>query len=126
MKQEGGPEGPPLRTTSHFLPLTLRYLPMDIAVSYVFSAPPERVWNLLMDPETIKSCIPGCERLDPDGEDRYRATLTVALAAITGTYSGTVVIADKVPHSSYRLVAEGQGRPGFIKANSLIALRADS
>jgi uncharacterized protein len=98
---------------------------MDISGSYTFSAPPERVWNLLMDPESIKSCIPGCERLDPDGEDRYRATLTVALAAITGTYSGTVVIADKAPHNSYRLVAEGQGRPGFIKGNSLIALRAD-
>ena len=52
-------------------------------------------------------------------------TLTVALAAITGTYNGTVVLTDKIPHTSYRLVVEGQGRPGFVKGSSAIALRAD-
>ena len=50
-------------------------------------------------------------RFEPAGEDRYRARLTVALAAITGSYEGTIVITDKVPHSSYRLTAEGQGSP---------------
>jgi uncharacterized protein len=98
---------------------------MDISGSYTFNASPARVWDLLMDPTVIASCIPGCDKFEPDGEDRYRATLTVALAAITGSYAGTVVLADKVPHSSYRLIAEGQGRPGFVKGSSQIALRAD-
>jgi hypothetical protein len=98
---------------------------MDITGSYTFKAPPDRVWTLLMDPAAIASCIPGCDTFEPDGEDRYRATLTVALAAITGTYAGTVVLSEKVPSESYRLTAEGQGRPGFVKGNSVIALRAD-
>jgi len=51
--------------------------------------------------------------------------LTVGLAAITGTYDGTVVITEKAPHSSYRLTVEGQGKPGFVKGNAAIALRAD-
>ena len=98
---------------------------MDISGTYTFNAPPERVWDLLMDPASIASCIPGCDKFEPDGEDRYKATLTVALAAITGTYAGSVVLADKVPNTSYRLIAEGQGRPGFVKGNSQIALRAE-
>lgn len=98
---------------------------MDITGSYSFNAPPDRVWNVLMDPAIIASCIPGCDAFEPDGEDRYRARLTVALAAITGTYDGTVVISEKVPGSSYRLTAEGQGRPGFVKGSSAIALRPD-
>ena len=98
---------------------------MDIAGSYTFSAPPDRVWALLMDPSVISSCIPGCDTFEPDGQDKYRVTLTVALAAITGSYAGTVSIVDKVEHVSYRLVAEGQGRPGFVKGTSAIALRAD-
>ena len=98
---------------------------MDIAGSYTFSAPPDRVWALLMDPSVISSCIPGCDTFEPDGQDKYRVTLTVALAAITGSYAGTVSIVDKVDHVSYRLVAEGQGRPGFVKGTSAIALRAD-
>jgi hypothetical protein len=78
-----------------------------------------------MDPDAISSCIPGCNRFEPDGEDRYKVTLTVALAAITGTYNGTVEMTEKTPLRSYRLVMEGQGRPGFVKGTSVIALRPD-
>jgi uncharacterized protein len=98
---------------------------MDITGSYTFNAPPERVWNLLMDPAVISACIPGCESLEADGDDCYRATLSVALAAITGTYDGTVVISDMQPHTSYRLTVEGQGKPGFVKGNVAITLRAE-
>src|SRR5580765_994750 len=98
---------------------------MEISGSYTFNASPDRVWGLLMDPAMISYYIPGCERLEPDGEERYNVTLTVGLDAITGTYNGTVVLAEKVPHTSYRLVVEGQGRPGFVKGSSAIALRAD-
>ena len=97
---------------------------MDISGSYTFNAQRDRVWDLLMNPDVIASCIPGCDRFEPDGEDRYKLTLTVGLAAITGTYEGTVVLTDKIPHTSYRLVVEGQGRPGFVKGNSAIVLRA--
>ena len=98
---------------------------MEITGSYPFKAAPDRVWALLMDPDVISSCIPGCDTFEPVGEDRYRARLTVALAAITGSYEGTIVITEKVPHSSYRLLADGQGRPGFVKGDSAITLRAD-
>ena len=98
---------------------------MDITGSYTFNASPQRVWDLLMDPAVIASCIPGCESLEPDGDDRYRARLKVALAAITGSYDGTVTLSDKAPPNSYRLTVEGQGKPGFVKGNATIALRSD-
>jgi uncharacterized protein len=97
---------------------------MDIFGSYTFNAPLDRVWDLLMDPDAISSCIPGCDRFEPVGDDRYNVTLTVAMAAITGTYQGTVALTDKTRHQSYRLVMEGYGRPGFVKGTSIIALRA--
>lgn len=99
---------------------------MDITGSYTFTAPPERVWDLMMDPKAIASCIPGCESLEPDGVDRYRARITLGLAAITGTYDGTVVITEKVPKSSYRLAVEGQGRAGFVKGSAAMTLRPES
>ncbi len=98
---------------------------MDISGTYTFNAPAAQVWALLMDPAAISSCIPGCESLEQEGPDRYRARLTVALAAITGTYEGTVAISDKVDHTSYRLTVEGQGRPGFVKGNASVVLRPD-
>jgi carbon monoxide dehydrogenase subunit G len=98
---------------------------MDITGSYTFNATPDRVWALLMDPAVLSSCIPGCDKFEADGDGRYNITLTVGLAAITGTYNGTVMLADMVPPTSYRLIVEGQGRPGFVKGSSAIALRAE-
>jgi len=98
---------------------------MDISGSYRFDAPPDRVWNLLMDPAIIASCVPGCQELTPDGDDRYRAKLSVALSAITGTYDGSVVISEKTPSTSYRLTVDGQGKPGFVRGSAAITLRAD-
>ena len=98
---------------------------MEISGSYTFDAPPDRVWALLMDPAVLSSCIPGCERFEPDGDARYNVTMTVGLAAITGTYNGTVVLTDLIPNTSYGLVVEGQGRPGFVKGSSAIVLRAE-
>lgn len=98
---------------------------MDISGSYSFAATPDRVWALMMDPAAISSCIPGCETLEPDGPDRYRAKITIGLAAITGTYEGVVVITEQSEPSSYRLEVEGQGKPGFVKGTVAIALRSD-
>jgi carbon monoxide dehydrogenase subunit G len=98
---------------------------MEITGSYSFNATPSRVWDLLMDPVVIASCVPGCEELVPDGEDKFRAKLKVAMAAITGSYEGTIVITDKVPGQSYKLAVEGQGRPGFVKGIVTIALKPE-
>ncbi len=47
------------------------------------------------------------------------------MAAITGTYDGIVTLAEQVPPTSYRLLAEGKGRAGFLNGSSDIRLRAD-
>ena len=95
---------------------------MDITGSYTFTAPPERVWAMMLDPAAIASCIPGCERLEPDGPDRFKAAITIGMAAITGHYEGIVVLSDKAEPHSYRLSVEGQGRPGFVKGDVAITL----
>ena len=98
---------------------------MEIAGSYSFAASRDRVWNLMLDPGAIASCIPGCEELVPDGENRYRARITLGIAAIVGTYDGVVVISDQVEHHSYKLSVEGQGKPGFVKGDAAITLVPD-
>jgi carbon monoxide dehydrogenase subunit G len=95
---------------------------MEVSASYRFAAPPATVWALLIDPDVVGSCLPGCERLEPLGDDRYRAQLTLAVASVSGQYSGTVTILDKRPPQSYRLVVEGSGKPGFVKGEVLIEL----
>ena len=98
---------------------------MDLNGSYVFDAPPDVVWKLLVDPAVVGACLPGCDGLEPVGDDRYRATLTLAVAAISGRYTGTVAMLDKNPPHSYRLVVEGKGKPGFVNGEATVELVPD-
>lgn len=75
-----------------------------------------------MDTSRIAACIPGCDRLEPLGDDRYRARLNVSLAAVSGAFDGTIALVDQRPLSSYRLLMDGQGRGGFVKGESTITL----
>lgn len=95
---------------------------MKVEGAYNFPAPPERVWALLMDPENLRSCIPGCEVLTETGPDRWDATLKVGVAAIRGTYKSTVAITEKEQPTSYSLRVEGSGGPGFVKGVAKITL----
>ena len=95
---------------------------MQISGSYVFAAPIERVWDLLMNTDAIAACVPGCQELTPIGEDRYRAKLAVAVAAVTGSYDATIALEEKSPPHGYTLRVDGQGRPGFVKGTSRIQL----
>jgi carbon monoxide dehydrogenase subunit G len=98
---------------------------MDVNGSYKFAAAPDAVWKMLTDPDVIGGCLPGCDRLEPIGEDQYRAAMTLAVAAVSGSYTGTVSMRDKNPPHSYRLVIEGSGKPGFVNGEATIELVAD-
>jgi uncharacterized protein len=97
---------------------------MEIKNTYVFDAPVDRVWDLLMDTGAVASCIPGCRELREVGPDRYEADLAISVAAITGNFAATVAMEDKIAPQSYRLVVQGTGRTGFIRGQAAIALTA--
>ena len=89
---------------------------MDLSATYIFNAPPDVVFAALVNPEIVAACLPGCERLEPIGDERYRVKLLLTVAAVGGSYSGTVAIVDQQPPRSYRLVVEGSGTPGFVRS----------
>lgn len=95
---------------------------MKLAGNYALPAPPEQVWALLTDPQRLSKLLPGCERLDPDGPDRYKAVVKFGLAAISGKYAGTLEFSDKTPHSSLRMKISGKGLPGFVDGSGRIEL----
>jgi carbon monoxide dehydrogenase subunit G len=96
---------------------------MDIRSTYKFPAPPQNVWTLLMDPEAIQSCLPGCRELHPLGEDRYQAEMKIGVAAVSGSFSATVTLSDQKPPESYRLTVDATGKPGFARGSATIVLK---
>ena len=95
---------------------------MKVAGSHLLPGAREQVWELLNDPERLAKCLPGCERLEPDGPDRYKAAIKFALAAISGKFVGTLEFTEKKPPRSLRLRLEGKGVPGFLRGEGQLEL----
>ncbi len=95
---------------------------MKVEGAYTFPAPPQQVWSLLLDPESLRACIPGVESLTETSPDHWDAVLKVGVAAIKGTYKSKVAIVDKQEPTSYTLQVEGSGGPGFVKGSAKVTL----
>src|SRR5690349_13995603 len=95
---------------------------MKVEGAYTFPGQPEQVWALLLDPESLRTCIPGVESLTETGPDHWDAVMKVGVAAIKGTYKGKVGIVDKQAPNNYTLQVEGSGGPGFVKGTAKITL----
>jgi carbon monoxide dehydrogenase subunit G len=95
---------------------------LKIDGSYTFDAPRERVWRVLLDPNIMAQCMPGCESMNEIGPDQYEATMKVGIASVKGTYKGRVSIKEKKAPSHYVLSGQGSGGPGFMQGDVAIDL----
>ena len=95
---------------------------MKIDGTHTISAPREVVYRLLTDPAVLARCIPGCEKLEPAGENSYTTNLKVGVGAIKGNYTGKVTLEDVRPPTHFRMLVEGKGSTGFVKGSGTIDL----
>jgi carbon monoxide dehydrogenase subunit G len=90
------------------------------------AAPPARVWDALQDPAVLKACIPGCESLEPEGEDRMRAVVAIKIGPISAKFAGAVALTEKDPPKSCLISGEGHGgNAGVAKGEARVRLEAD-
>lgn len=78
----------------------------------------EALWMLLNDPNVLVKAIPGCNTVEPAGEDCYRMGLKLQVGSVGGSYLGTVSIREKEEPASYVLKIEGEGSLGFMKGTA--------
>ena len=84
----------------------------------------ETVWKTINDPEALRRCTPGLKELKEIGPDTYQATLTIGIAAVKGTYAGTLAITDKRAPTHYKISLDGSGGAGFMKGEGTVDLEA--
>ena len=90
---------------------------------YTFDAPPEPVFDAMTDPSIVAACLPGCDALEPLGNNRYQATMTIGVAAIKGRFKGTVELRDLNRPRSYTLRVSGKGTAGFARGQAQIEIQ---
>lgn len=61
----------------------------------VIPAPPERVWDLMMDVPAVASCMPGAESIEKINEDEYIGTLRIRIGKIAVRLEGKITVVDR-------------------------------
>ncbi len=97
---------------------------MKLHGSHILPGTPAQVWELLNNPASLEKCLPGCEKLEPIGADRYNVAVKFFLAAVGGNFTGTVALGEKKPPKSLRMEVESKGAPGFMKGQGTLELVA--
>ncbi len=97
---------------------------MKVKGEYTFEAPPEKVWEGLMDPEVMAATMPGAERLELVGENQYQSDLNIKVGPVQGKFRGRIELKDIDPPNAYTMNVDGQGPQGFVKATARIEIVA--
>jgi carbon monoxide dehydrogenase subunit G len=96
---------------------------MEMMGERVVPAPTDRVWQALNDPVAIKSCIAGCESIEPSGDNAFRVILAAKVGPISARFSGTMRMADMEAPRACTLRFEGTGgAAGFVRGEARVTL----
>lgn len=99
---------------------------MNMTGEQRIAASRQRVWEALNDPDVLKQCIPGCQSLEKEADDRLKATVEVKIGPIGARFNGAVALTDLDPPNGYTIVGEGQGGTvGFAKGGAKVRLADD-
>jgi len=99
---------------------------MDMTGEYHVSAPRQKVWDALNDPDILKQCIPGCETITKHSDTEMSATVRAKVGPVSARFGGKVTISDRDPPNSYKISGEGTGGPaGFAKGGASVKLSDD-
>ncbi|MEO8859137.1 MAG: carbon monoxide dehydrogenase subunit G, partial [Burkholderiaceae bacterium] len=96
---------------------------MDMQASRQLSVTQQQAWEALNDPEVLKICIPGCDKVEATGENQYAVGMAIKIGPVSAKFTGKITLSDVVPPSSYTISFEGQGGPaGHGKGNAQVKL----
>jgi carbon monoxide dehydrogenase subunit G len=80
---------------------------VELENSFEVDAPPERVWDFMLDLEQVTPCMPGAELDELPDERTWKGKVKVKLGAVSLSYAATAVIEEQ----------DEQSRSVVIKAN---------
>lgn len=96
---------------------------MDMQASRQLGVTQQQAWDALNDPEVLKLCIPGCDKVEATGENQYAVGVSVKIGPVSAKFAGKITLSDINPPASYTISFDGQGgAAGFGKGTAKVTL----
>ena len=96
---------------------------MEMQGSRHLAVTQQQAWDALNDPDVLKVCIPGCDKVEPAGDDQYAINMGVKVGPVAAKFAGKIKLQEVMAPNSYTLTFEGSGgAAGFGKGNARVSL----
>lgn len=82
---------------------------LSVQASRVIDAGKDAVWSALNDPDVLKATIPGCERFERVGDDRFETEIVLHVGPLKPRFRGTITLHDVLAPDACTIAAEGAG-----------------
>ena len=97
---------------------------INISETFELTAPPERVWEFLLDPREVVRCMPGAALDEVVDERTFLGTIRVKVGPVVTSYKGRVQFTDvDAPGFRIEMVAEGREAAGSGNARATMTSR---
>ena len=96
---------------------------MIVEGAHTFTARPETVWPLLLDPGVIGRAMPGARELVETAPGRYQGRLLVTVGPITAAeFALQIAIDNQEPPRRFDMTVDANGKFGFTRGIANVSL----
>ena len=67
---------------------------MDMQGSRQLAITQQQAWDALNNPEVLKTCIPGCDRVEATGENQYAIGMAVKIGPVAAKFTGKIALSE--------------------------------
>ena len=95
---------------------------MIIEGSVILKAPIEKLWDTLLEPDTLRECIPGAEKIERVDENTYDCVVKQKVGPISVTFRFKTILTKIEPPTHLEMEGEGVdiGKAGrFVQKTSI-------
>lgn len=82
---------------------------MELADEIAINAPKDKVYAALNDPDILQRCIPGCEELVKQSDDRLDAKVVLKVGPVKARFNGDVQLDTTGAPDTFSLTGQGNG-----------------
>jgi carbon monoxide dehydrogenase subunit G len=98
---------------------------MQMEGKFTLKAPIQKLWDTLLDPETLLSCIPGAEKIERIDEKTFDCVVKQKVGPISVKFKFKSILTKVEPPTHIEVDGEGEdiGKAGHFVQKSVVDLR---
>jgi uncharacterized protein len=97
---------------------------MQLTGSHIINAPVPTIWAMLMDTDVLAQIVPAVSRLERIADNEYKAIAELKMGPVSGSFSGTLSLADIRENEGYTLNVKQNSKIGNADATVAITLKS--